>query len=127
MRKTRALSLLLFVACTTRTEQPITIAGAWKSEPYESQLGRTVTWMCFRDDGTFDFELETSLGVTGYTAPYSLTGDKLKIEVPGDNPRVAKIHLETDALTIRFPQDSKPTVFRRVGRDCALLPPKRAK
>lgn len=90
------LLLLPLVACS----QPSVLVpaqsvhGTWKSEPYETQLGRSIREWCFRQNGTVITNATTQAGRLSSEGQYTMSGNNLALTWKSTGA--------TDEMTIRW-------------------------
>jgi uncharacterized protein (TIGR03066 family) len=65
-----------------KAEPPVPrIVGEWKSEPFDSSLGRATQTFCFRADGTVAVHTETSAGPVSNSGTYALEPDRVTLKL----------------------------------------------
>lgn len=114
-----SISILLFlVGCcgTGGPYTPDTLAGFWRTVPFTSQLGRSVSEYCFNANGSYVAAFRSD--GTSYTdsGTFQVIGNRLILVGSNGRLEYRLEHLDADTIGIKGNDDDQ--TYNRVGDTC---------
>jgi hypothetical protein len=112
--------VVTFVCCTQPPQQHHTsdLIGRWKTDPYESQLGSSVSELCFTSDGSYSFQFQSQGGVARDDGKYSLQGRNIVLVSTSGSMTISVEQRGSDAFVLKE-NGNPPRLYRRVAMTCS--------
>jgi hypothetical protein len=114
------ISILQLRCVLARKSSGVELTGVWATEPYESQLGKSVDTLCFNADGTAASLLQTQAGPISMKGRYSLVGDALTLNFKDAayGPVTVAVRITDNDMRIEY--DTVARLYRRVPPPCPV-------
>ena len=93
------------------------LVGAWRSAPFDTQLGTSTETFCFRADGTVVVDNSTQAGPLHNEGRYQFHGGTLTFAWPTGATARATVKVGSETLSITSERGAV-RVYRRIGAKC---------
>jgi len=118
MRVIAILIVLLLTSCKDHRSSydADSIAGRWRTDPFMSQFGRSVTEYCFDHDGHFEALFTSEGPKASERGTYRIERDQLVITGKTGTFSYAIVTLSESTVTLA--SDDEKRTYHRVEREC---------
>ena len=116
MRFLIALLLVIVSACVSSTQS--TIVGRWRGREEDTQLGRSVEELCFRQDGRVEWNAVTQAGPLHNEGTYTLESGTLTLAFPDPGETTVLAAIVNRCILTISDTDGKRAKYSRISASC---------